>query len=186
MTKSEAINMYLSKWDTDSKDRVIANIGLAIKMAMPYFDRLHYYPNQDIMQQAIFGLYEASKRFDPNRGVAFSTYATPYIKGYIRQVGRTKAEKLYNKAYRLTKGGLGHLLCYSKNIDDEDQLEFLIKCLDNREKQIIKFRFGLDGSATYSLEEIGNKIRLSRERVRQIEQIALKKMRDFYDCNKSK
>jgi len=47
-----------------------------------------------------------------------------------------------------------------------------------REKEIIKLRFGLVGENTHTLEEIAKKFRLTRERIRQIEQRALKKISD--------
>ena len=48
--------------------------------------------------------------------------------------------------------------------------------LDQREKEIIEMRFGFNGSNTYTLDEIGNKYNLTRERIRQIEKNALKKI----------
>ena len=48
--------------------------------------------------------------------------------------------------------------------------------LDDRERHIIRNRFGLLGGKELTLEEIGNVLNLSRERVRQIEGIALRKI----------
>jgi len=48
--------------------------------------------------------------------------------------------------------------------------------LDQREKEIIEMRFGFNGSNTYTLDQIGNKYNLTRERIRQIEKNALKKI----------
>jgi len=59
--------------------------------------------------------------------------------------------------------------------------------LDSREREVIRRRFGLQGEPTQTLEEIGSSLHLSRERIRQIETDALKKMRrlqplqDLYD-----
>lgn len=49
--------------------------------------------------------------------------------------------------------------------------------LSNRERRIIELRFGLKGKSSYTLEELGYILSLSRERVRQIEEKALKKLR---------
>jgi RNA polymerase sigma factor (sigma-70 family) len=59
--------------------------------------------------------------------------------------------------------------------------------LDSREREVIRRRFGLEGEHLQTLEEIGTSLHLSRERIRQIETDALKKMRriqilqDVYD-----
>lgn len=56
-----------------------------------------------------------------------------------------------------------------------------IKTLDRREATIIEYRFGLDGGAERTLEEVGVKFGITRERVRQIQNIALKKMRKLIE-----
>jgi len=53
----------------------------------------------------------------------------------------------------------------------------LIKRLDPREATILQFRFGLDGGTERTLEEVGAKFGVTRERVRQIQNIALNKLR---------
>ena len=53
----------------------------------------------------------------------------------------------------------------------------LLTSLDDRERRILNFRFGLDGQEPLSLEETGKKIGVTRERVRQIEKRCLLKLR---------
>jgi RNA polymerase primary sigma factor len=52
-----------------------------------------------------------------------------------------------------------------------------LEALDDREKKIISQRFGFDGGKRRTLEEIGKKLGVSRERIRQLENIALSKLR---------
>ena len=56
----------------------------------------------------------------------------------------------------------------------------LVEELDEREKSILKQRYGLDGSDIYTLEEIGKKLNITRERVRQIEKRTLEKLKFRY------
>jgi len=49
--------------------------------------------------------------------------------------------------------------------------------LEPREAEILTLRFGLDGNKPKTLEEVGRKFKVTRERVRQIQNIALTKLR---------
>lgn len=67
-----------------------------------------------------------------------------------------------------------------------NQVRELVKVLDDREKQILKLRYGLDGEEIHTLEEIGSAFNITRERVRQIEKKTLKKLRNQYNKEKDK
>jgi len=58
----------------------------------------------------------------------------------------------------------------------QEQIRELLKELDEKEKYVIKLRFGLDDDKSQTLQEIGDKLNLSRERIRQIEQKAMRKL----------
>lgn len=58
----------------------------------------------------------------------------------------------------------------------QEQIRELLKGLDEKEIYVIKSRFGLDDDKPQTLQEIGDKLNLSRERVRQIEQKAMRKL----------
>ena len=56
-------------------------------------------------------------------------------------------------------------------------LHSMVDSLDKREAEIIRLRFGLGGRSELTLEEVGRKFNVTRERIRQLEYIALGKMR---------
>ena len=67
---------------------------------------------------------------------------------------------------------------------EKDMENFLMQALDQlteREKQIIIYRYGLDNEKPKTLEQIGSIYDLSRERIRQIENQALGKLKDYSD-----
>ena len=60
-------------------------------------------------------------------------------------------------------------------------LQEMVKHLDDREATILRFRFGLDGGNEKTLEEVGEKFGVTRERVRQIQNLALRKLRKMIE-----
>ncbi len=57
-----------------------------------------------------------------------------------------------------------------------EKIEALLKTLTYREREIIRLRYGLGDGYTYTLEEVGRIFKVTRERVRQIEAKAVKKL----------
>ena len=62
-----------------------------------------------------------------------------------------------------------------------DMLQDMVTSLDPREATILRYRFGLDGGSEKTLEEVGEKFGVTRERVRQIQNIALRKLRKMIE-----
>jgi RNA polymerase primary sigma factor len=67
------------------------------------------------------------------------------------------------------------------NTDDLAKLSELLENIDEREATILRLRYGLNGDEPLTLKEIGARINLTRERVRQLEHQALKKLKDAMD-----
>lgn len=63
----------------------------------------------------------------------------------------------------------GHLL--------REQIESMLDALSDREREVLYFRFGLEDGRSYTLEEVGKRFGVTRERIRQIEAKALRKLR---------
>ncbi len=59
----------------------------------------------------------------------------------------------------------------------KEDLSAMVNSLDPREASIIKMRFGLDGGNEHTLEEVGKKFKVTRERIRQLEYLALGQLR---------
>lgn len=63
----------------------------------------------------------------------------------------------------------------------KDEVDELIDRLDRRERDILKYRFGLRGARVETLESVGRRFRITRERVRQIQNAAVVKLRRMID-----
>src|SRR5882724_2753480 len=68
-----------------------------------------------------------------------------------------------------------------QNSERQEALQFLMESLRPRERKVLDLRFGLTGHGTHSLRQIGHLLRISKERVRQIQNRALEKLRSSAD-----
>lgn len=78
---------------------------------------------------------------------------------------------------------------FEKALMDKDLTEKLqkaLKVLDKRDEKILTWRYGLDGKGSQTLDEIGKRLNISKERVRQIEERAMKKIRASKDAENLK
>jgi len=66
-----------------------------------------------------------------------------------------------------------------EQIFDKERVDNLLEKMSDREREILDMRFGLVNGKTHTLAEVASKMKVSRERIRQIEEEALKKLRKF-------
>jgi RNA polymerase primary sigma factor len=57
-----------------------------------------------------------------------------------------------------------------------ERIDIILKTLSYREREIIKLRYGIGDGYTYTLEEVGRIFKVTRERVRQVEAKAIRKL----------
>lgn len=70
-----------------------------------------------------------------------------------------------------------------RDFDPEEVITFLLKKLSTKESDVLKRRFGLCDTPKETLEAIGNSFKVTRERIRQIENLAIKKIKDNSEFN---
>ena len=68
----------------------------------------------------------------------------------------------------------------------EERIHSILETLDERERKILILRFGLEGQGQHTLEEVAQHFGITRERIRQIEVVALKKIRDRFEQESEK
>jgi RNA polymerase sigma factor (sigma-70 family) len=219
-----------------------ANLGIVVQEAKRY--RNLGIPFEDLLAEGNLGLVEAARRFDPERGHKFITYAIWWIrrailkalneqttivrvsyhqKRRLREIRRverrltlafgrtpdrqelsTDMAETLEQVERVLRLGthrvsldepLGKdpgdsslvetLPCPAESSAERDmirremdrRLANAIERLTPKERQVVEGRFGLSGEACATLKEIGERMNLSRERVRQIEAEARRSLR---------
>ncbi len=166
-----------------------ANLRLVVNVA-----RKHLAPGRDLLELISDGnisLLQAVDRFDCARGFKFSTYASwALVNNYARSLA---AQRRHAERYRTGWEGVPPPVpppalepSHEMSDDEQDQLRRravnrMLASLDPRERAVISDRFGLgsDGKS-HTLEEVGNRMGLSKERIRQLESCALAKLRDGF------
>jgi RNA polymerase primary sigma factor len=160
----------------------------------------------DLIHGGNLGLIEAARRFDPSRNVKFITYAVWWIREAMMHVlaDETRAFSFPPKMFAVLHSGhedvslnepiggqdgasreLADMLAQDAvPIEDEmihradlDELAEALRDLDGKEREVVALRFGLEDDEPRTLQEIGDRLHLSRERVRQIESRAKEKLR---------
>ncbi|HMB00494.1 MAG TPA: sigma-70 family RNA polymerase sigma factor [Spirochaetota bacterium] len=220
---------------------IVANSRLVVCIAKRYKNQRT--PLSDLIEEGNLGLIKAVDKYDPEKGVRFSTFATWWIRqkiliyinrmdNYIRlpsvladeikKIKRISSE--YQGKYgiipsfatlkKLTKFSnrklkyiqsiptdfvslniklhdseqelVDRIVSESNYQDPEDVvidnsirdcINEMLSRLNNKEQKVIKMRFGLNGYMPMVLERVGEKLKLTRERVRQIQAKAIKRLR---------
>ena len=199
-------NLFKSGQEGAREQLVKSNMRLVLKVANDY--KWFGMDFEDIVSNGTIGLLKAIEMFDPEKG-GFSACASAYINKYIK-MGFDSYRGIHTKRYdRMTSEERSVSVAESLNekigngdtefaesleadcptpcervaLDDSVRamLEAMDRVLDSREKSIVRARYGLDGNESMTLEEIAGRMNCTRERVRQLEKIAIGKIREYVE-----
>jgi RNA polymerase primary sigma factor len=178
--KGGKLSTYGAWWIKQSIKRALANQGKTIRLPVHLVDKISKMRRVAMKLQEEFGREATDEEIAEEMDMTASRVAQL----------RTAAIRPASLDAPVGDDGDSHL--FGEIIEDEqaetpyEQLEEktvntmlrdMVKTLPPREATILTYRFGMDGGPERTLEEVGQKFGVTRERVRQIQNIALRKMR---------
>jgi len=175
---------WIHLWKLIRNHIVEQNLGLVYSMIGRFGSKTM--DEDDMLSDAMFGLARAVDRYNPWRGYRFSTYACNVIARALMRRG--KRESHYRQVFPVQNDVSfehpeelpdPHTELFVERLNmalDQNQGE-----LTELESAVLTRRFPLDYTPRMTFQEIGNSVGLSKERVRQIQNIALRKLRDVLD-----
>jgi RNA polymerase primary sigma factor len=143
-----------------------ANLRFVVAIARQYQNK--GLPIDDLISEGNIGLMKAARKYDGERGVRFVNYAVVFVRQQIE-----KALKLESAELRVEN---------MKDVRDDnspaiaDDVEFSLGSLNERELKVVTAYFGI-GQERLTMAEIAEEMNLRRERVRQIRNKAIRRLK---------
>lgn len=183
---------YKNENDIEARDKLISsNLKFVANIAKKYQGRGLSY--SDLIAEGNVGLLKALDEFDGEKGFKMISYAVWWIKQSIlealdkrntldtenlpeiKEIKTKDDEPIveYEEDHEILEEDID---IFEKD-DNKTKIGFLMNYLSPKERNIITEYFGLDGNKPKTLEEIGNELGITKERIRQINENSFKKMR---------
>lgn len=198
LTKEEEASLwerYKKNNDLSARDKIIkSNLKFVASVAKPYIGMGLSYA--DLIAEGNIGLMKAIDKFDYEKGFKTISYSVWWIKQTILEalskrnlingddsdfVKETKESDIEqdNETQSNTEEKYvdDTILSNLQTEENSNALLSLIGCLNKRERRVIEYYYGIGNEDELTLEEIGKKYNLTKERIRQIKDTALKKLR---------
>ena len=186
--KGGKLSTYAAWWIKQSIKRALANQSKTIRLPVHLVDKISK------MRRTAMALAEEFGREPSDEEVAMEL-GIP-----VNKVAHLKSVSIRPTSLDAPIGEDGESATFGEIVGDENatspyenvrehnlrsDLSRMINSLDRREADILRMRFGLDGHDELTLEEVGRKFKVTRERVRQLQNLALQKIRKLMAKNEA-
>lgn len=192
---------YSQLWldgDLEARNVLIEhNLRLVAHIVKKYYTQCS--DTDDLISIGTIGLIKGVSSYDPGKGVRLATYASRCIENEVLMFfrGAKKFAGDVSLSDSIETDGESGSLCLMDVVCMEDdlvekvsrlelrsKLKVLVQsCLDERERQIIRLRYGLDGGGPLTQREVAQLCGISRSYVSRIEKKALEKLKEGYGEN---
>ena len=170
---------------TEVKDMLIScNMRLVTSIAKRHANQTDNF--FELLSDGNMSLMRAVEKFDYSRGNKFSTYASwAIMKNFARSIPeeKTRRERYVTGHEELFEAApdtrTDEQECLASVEQAAHRVNRLLEHLSPRDREIVRLRAGLDGSEPKTLEEIGQQLGITKERVRQLNVRIMKQLRDL-------
>lgn len=187
--KGGKLSTYASWWIKQSIKRALANHSKTIRVPVHLVDRI------SIMRKTIKKLTESLGREPCDEEIGYAMEIPTNKIAHLKSIS-SQPRSLDAPVNDESDTSFGDLVGDEKQLSPFEDLDTKMQSMDiqsvvnqlePREAEIIKLRFGLDGSKAMTLEEVGEKFQVTRERIRQLQNDSIRKMRNLLtEINKQK
>ena len=177
--KGGKLSTYAAWWIKQSIKRALANQSKTIRLPVHMVDKIAKMRRIAAMMTESLGREPTDEELSEETGIPRHKLAM------LRQASHRPTSldapindgetTEYSEVIQDERAVDPHEMLADKNL--HNQLDGLLDCLDERERKIIDERFGLDGRKAMTLEEVGREFGVTRERIRQLQNAALTKMK---------
>jgi RNA polymerase primary sigma factor len=182
-SKGGKLSTYGSWWIKQSIKRALANQSKTIRLPVHLVDKISKMRRTAMKLQEVFGREPTDDELAEELGMS-ATRVTQMRTAAIRPasldapIGDDESNN-FAEVVEDENADTPYETLEDKTVTR--MLQEMVKTLDEREATILRYRFGLDGGSEKTLEEVGEKFGVTRERVRQIQNIALNKLRKMIE-----
>jgi RNA polymerase primary sigma factor len=182
-SKGGKLSTYGSWWIKQSIKRALANQSKTIRLPVHLVDKISKMRRVSMKLQEEFGREPTDEELAEELGMTASRVAqmrTAAIRpaSLDAPIGDDESNN-YSEIIADENADTPYQMLEDQTVTR--MLQEMVKTLDPREATILRYRFGLDGGSERTLEEVGEKFGVTRERVRQIQNIALNKLRKMIE-----
>jgi len=185
----EEIERLLDEAGKVKEQLVNCNMRLVVSIAKRHAGQTDNF--FELLSDGNISLLRAVEKFDYGRGNKFSTYASwAIMKNFARSIPEEKHRREryvtgHEELFEIAPDNrTDESECLASAEQASHKVNRLLSTLDPREREIIRLRAGLDNNEGMTLEKIGEKLGITKERVRQLNVRAMKKMRTLAEEHK--
>ena len=181
--KGGKLSTYGSWWIKQSIKRALANQSKTIRLPVHLVDKISKMRRTAMHLQEVLGREPTDEELGEELGISgarVSQMRTAAIRpaSLDAPIGDDDSDN-FSEIVQDENAETPYQQLEGKTVTN--MLQEMVKTLDEREATILRSRFGLDGGPEKTLEEVGDKFGVTRERERQIQNIALKKLRKMIE-----